>query len=79
MRHPTDEPGTTIATLANGVRVVMIGLPGVGNLVVSAVTRPRASVRHAAGTASAGRASRASQSRFEEASCPIPSKALARQ
>ena len=27
MLQPTDEPGTTIATLANGVRVVMIACP----------------------------------------------------
>lgn len=39
MRQPTDEPGTTIATLANGVRVVMIGLPGVGSASVSVFVR----------------------------------------
>ena len=39
MLHPTDEPGTTIATLANGVRVVMIDLPGVGSASVSVFVR----------------------------------------
>lgn len=39
MRQPTDEPGTTIATLANGVRVVLIDLPGVGSASVSVFVR----------------------------------------
>lgn len=39
MRQTTDEPGTTIATLANGVRVVLIGLPGVGSASVSVFVR----------------------------------------
>lgn len=39
MRQPTDEPGTTIATLANGVRVVLVGLPGVGSASVSVFVR----------------------------------------
>jgi predicted Zn-dependent peptidase len=39
MRQATDEPGTTIATLANGVRVVLIGLPGVGSASVSVFVR----------------------------------------
>ncbi len=39
MLQATDEPGTTIATLANGVRVVLIGLPGVGSASVSVFVR----------------------------------------
>ena len=58
-----------------GVRVMV----GVGEGVVSAITCSRASVRHAAGTASAGRASRASQSRLACGSCPIFSSEMARQ
>jgi len=39
MLQATDEPGTSIATLANGVRVVLIGLPGVGSASVSVFVR----------------------------------------
>lgn len=39
MLRPTDEPGTSVATLANGVRVVLIGLPGVGSASVSVFVR----------------------------------------
>jgi predicted Zn-dependent peptidase len=39
MLQATDEPGTTIATLANGVRAVLIGLPGVGSASVSVFVR----------------------------------------
>ncbi|MGD9833378.1 MAG: M16 family metallopeptidase [Piscinibacter sp.] len=39
MLQPTDEAGTSIATLANGVRVVLIGLPGVGSASVSVFVR----------------------------------------
>jgi len=39
MRHPSDKPGTSIATLANGVRVVLLALPGVGSASVSVFVR----------------------------------------
>lgn len=39
MLQATDEPDTTIATLANGVRLVLIGLPGVGSASVSVFVR----------------------------------------
>ena len=37
MRKPTDEPGTAVATLANGVRVMLIDLPGVGRKTANCV------------------------------------------
>ncbi len=39
MLQATDEPGTSLATLSNGVRVVLIGLPGVGSASVSVFVR----------------------------------------
>ena len=39
MLQATDEPGTSLATLGNGVRVVLIGLPGVGSASVSVFVR----------------------------------------
>lgn len=39
MLQATDEPGTSLATLTNGVRVVLIGLPGVGSASVSVFVR----------------------------------------
>ncbi len=39
MLHPSDEAGTSIATLANGVRVVVIAVPGVGSASVSVFVR----------------------------------------
>jgi predicted Zn-dependent peptidase len=39
MLQPTDESGTSIAALANGVRVVVIALPGVGSASVSVFVR----------------------------------------
>lgn len=39
MFRPTEEPGTTIATLANGVRVLAIHLPGVASASVSVFVR----------------------------------------
>jgi predicted Zn-dependent peptidase len=39
MLKPTDEPGTTVATLANGVRVLLIDLPGVASASVSVFVR----------------------------------------
>ncbi|WP_298828508.1 pitrilysin family protein [uncultured Piscinibacter sp.] len=39
MMVPTGEPGTSVATLANGVRVVVIDMPGVGSASVSVFVR----------------------------------------
>ena len=52
----------TVGVLVAVGVLVTVGVTFVG--VASAARRWRASVRHAAGTASAGRASRASQSRL---------------
>jgi len=37
--HLTEEPGTTVTTLANGVRVVVLAMPGIGSASVSVFVR----------------------------------------